>query len=161
MARQATRKTTKRARKYVPVNLLSVPEEVEAHFRKQGFKLRWVRHMIRGNDDVKSLTTRLREGWEFVKQTDIPEHLQNDFEIGSGRVEGSIVNADVVLMKIPVELAEERNDYFVEMANRQLDATANQLQRTSSRDMPIVNESTSETTTGRKPAKIGAITEDD
>jgi len=161
MARASTRKTTSRKKQYVPPNMLEIPQEVQYHFKKDGYKLRWVRQSLQGKDDAKNLVKRQREGWEWVQKDEIPESLQNDFEIGTGRTEGAIVNNDLVLAKIPVEIAESRQEYYEDMANSQVDAVDQYLSQNSSRNMPIHNESKSRATTGRKPAEFGAISEND
>lgn len=161
MPRATTRDRQSKAVQYVPPNQLNLSKDVEDFFAQQGYKLRWVRHQLNGQDDVKNLVTKAKEGWELVKFDDLPEHLQGDFELGtSGRTEGVILNADVALAKIPVEMAEARSDYYRGMANAQEDAVNANLMQHSTRDMPIHQESRSRTTTGRKPA-IGALTDND
>lgn len=164
MAR-TTRASAQRARKeskvvYTPPNVTEIDPIIEEHFANEGAKLRWVRWQLNGREDVKNLTRKKREGWSLVTADELPEGFAADFEIGQdGRTEGIIINGDVALAKIPVEMAEARKEYYEGNAVAQEEAVNLQLQRNSSREMPILNESRSKATTGRKPADFGATEE--
>jgi hypothetical protein len=159
-----TRAATKRKVTYTPPNMLHVDKEVKDYFLGQGYVLRWVRHTRSdtGGPDTKNLIYREREGWVPVKIDDIPDEYRGLYEIGVvGKNEGVILNNDVMLAMLPVETAEARKAYYEGLALDQERAIDDELRGSSSREMPIQNESRSTATRGRKPANFGELTEND
>lgn len=160
-----TRSGSTRARKtkevhYVPPNVLDVDEGLRDWFLSRGMKLRWIRHSVSGRDDTKNMIKKEREGWVPVTNDELPEEYQTSFEVGGhGKTEGIVVNNDVMLAKIPVEMAQARQDYYEQLSMDQEDGVNRQLMQNSSRSMPILNESRSTTTRGRKPANFGGISD--
>lgn len=156
----AGRKANTRKVTYVPPNLLGLDEGLVDHFAKKNMKLRWIRHSQSGQADTKNLIYREREGWTPVKVNELPEEYQGQFDLSDvGKHEGVIINNDVMLAMIPVEMAEARKEYFEQAAIDQESAVDEQLMQNSSRAMPILNNSQSTTTRGRKPASFGKVTE--
>jgi hypothetical protein len=81
------------------------------------FVHRWIRAEVRGFDDRKNISARVREGWELVRKDEYP-----DFEaptIESGRYEGVFGVGGLLLARIPTEIVEERKDYFMQMNRMQ------------------------------------------
>jgi hypothetical protein len=67
-----TRNTTTRAKKakdvkYRPPEDRKLSGELEAFFKEQGYHARWIRHMVDGQDDVKSWLKRQNEGYVPVR----------------------------------------------------------------------------------------------
>ena len=114
----------KAARKpWRPPSLLDAPPAPE------GFTHRWIRSEVRGFDDRKNISARLREGWELVRKEEYP-----DFEaptIDSGRYEGVFGVGGFLLARIPVELVEERQEYFNQMSSDAMAAVDNDLLKES------------------------------
>ena len=76
----ASREKQGRRKPWTPPSMLDAPPAPE------GFKHRWIRAEVRGFDDTKNISARLREGYELVRQDEYP-----DFEspvIDSGKYEG-------------------------------------------------------------------------
>jgi hypothetical protein len=88
---------------------LDIPHFVREHFRgmDEGYELRWVRHLDSkfGEFDAGNMAKRQRQGWEFVKPSELPEEFALAFrENVDKRSKQSIVTVDeMVLMKLPLE----------------------------------------------------------
>jgi len=91
-------------RPWAPPSMLDAPPAPE------GYKHRWIRAEVRGFDDRKNISARVREGYELVRQDEYP-----DFEspvIDSGKYEGVFGVGGLLLARIPVETVAERSEYF-------------------------------------------------
>ena len=114
-----TRAAKPRRPPWRPPSLLDAPPPPE------GFVHRWIRAEVRGFDDRKNLSARIREGWELVRKDEYP-----DFEaptIDSGRYEGVFGVGGLLLARIPTEIVEERKDYFMQMNADAMQAVDNDL----------------------------------
>jgi hypothetical protein len=102
-----------------PPSLLDAPPPPE------GFTHRWIRSEVRGFDDRKNVSARMREGWELVRKDEYP-----NFEaptIDSGRYEGVFGVGGLLLARIPVEIVAERREYFDQMTEDAMRAVDNDL----------------------------------
>ena len=75
-----TREKETRRKPWAPPSMLDAPPAPD------GYKHRWIRAEVRGFDDQKNISARLREGYELVRQDEFP-----DFEapvIESGKYAG-------------------------------------------------------------------------
>jgi hypothetical protein len=109
--------------------LPSTPEPPE------GFKFRWIRESVRGYEDNKNVISRLRQGYELVRADEYP-----DFDFPSeaeGKHAGIVSVGGLLLAKVPVEIAKERNEYYSQLANDQQDAVDNDLLKEQHPSMPI------------------------
>ena len=61
-----TRATEKRPTTWTPPSSLDAPRP------KDGFKHRWIRLEILGQDDTKNVSSKLRSGWELVRADEYP-----------------------------------------------------------------------------------------
>ena len=113
-------RANKTARKpWSPPSLLDAPPAPE------GFTHRWIRSEVRGFDDRKNISARMREGWELVRKDEYP-----DFEaptIEGGRQEGVFGVGGLLLARIPIEVVEERKAYFDKMNADAMQAVDNDL----------------------------------
>ena len=113
-------RANKTARKpWSPPSLLDAPPAPE------GFTHRWIRSEVRGFDDRKNISARMREGWELVRKEEYP-----DFEaptIEGGRHEGVFGVGGLLLARIPIEIVEERKAYFDKMNVDAMQAVDNDL----------------------------------
>lgn len=165
MADTTTRKTNTRAKKekevvYLPPERIKLDRDLQAHFKSQGYHLRWIRHQVEGKDDVKSWLKRQNEGYVPVSPEELPPEYQAGFDIGtSGKTEGLVVNHDVVLCKIPYENYVARKKHYENRAIKLEDDVNSQLLQ-GSRKMPGFDQSHSSTTRGRPPANFGATDSD-
>jgi|TARA_E500000305_G_C3840966_1_gene151734 hypothetical protein len=90
-----------------------------------------------GFDDRKNISARLREGWELVRGDEYP-----DFDIPTvedGKHAGVIGVGGLLLARVPVEVVQERNDYFRGVTRDQMSAVDNDLAREQHPAMPISN----------------------
>tara|TARA_R100001594_G_scaffold78199_2_gene112743 strand:+ start:5145 stop:5615 length:471 start_codon:yes stop_codon:yes gene_type:complete len=108
-----------RRKPWTPPSLLDAPEPPE------GYAHRWIRAEVRGFDDRKNISARMREGWELVRKEEYP-----DFEaptIDNGKYEGVFGVGGLLLARIPVEIVEERTDYFQQRTTEAMQAVDNDL----------------------------------
>jgi hypothetical protein len=118
-----TRAAKPRRKPWQPPSLLDAPQPPE------GFVHRWIRAEVRGFDDRKNISARLREGWELVRKEEYP-----DFEaptIDSGRYEGVFGVGGLLLARIPEEIVTERTDYFLRQNEDAMQAVDNDLMKES------------------------------
>jgi hypothetical protein len=108
---------------------------LEAPQAPAGYKYRWLRESLLGNEDKTNMSKRIREGWEPVRSEDHPDFVAPTIE--GGRNDGVIGVGGLVLAKIPEETAEERNAYYRGLAENQMDALDSNLMRESNSAMPI------------------------
>jgi hypothetical protein len=124
-----TREKKSRPQPWRPPSALDAPEP------PPGFKHRWLRVESLGFDDKKNISSRLREGFELVRAEEYP-----DFEaptIDNGKHAGVIGVGGLVLARIPTEIVEQRNKYFAEKTDSQMEAVDNNLFREQHPSMPI------------------------
>ena len=86
------------------------PSSLDAPPAPAGFKHRWIRAETVGQPDNKTVSARLREGWEFVRADEYPNTEWP--QIDSGKYEGVIAVGGLMLARIPEEIVAERNYYF-------------------------------------------------
>mgnify|MGYP003137564061 CR=1 FL=1 len=118
-----TRAGKPRRKPWAPPSLLDAPEPPE------GYTHRWIRAEVRGFDDRKNISAKLREGWELVRKEEYP-----DFEaptMDSGKYEGVFGVGGLLLARIPIETAEERKEYFRLQSADAMQAVDNDLMKES------------------------------
>ena len=114
-----TRGAKPRMAPWRPPSLLDAPEPPE------GFAHRWIRAEVRGFDDRKNISARMREGWELVRKDEYPEFEART--IDTGKYEGVFGVGGLLLARIPVEIIEERTDYFKQRNSEAMEAVDNDL----------------------------------
>jgi|TARA_R100000773_G_scaffold22245_1_gene19663 hypothetical protein len=110
---------TSRRQPWRPVRKLDVPPPPE------GYEYRWIRESMLGQEDRANVSRRIREGWELVRGSDLPDEYA-DLVPETGRHAGLIYSEGLLLAKIPLETRGERNTYYEEqtrMKNEALDNT--------------------------------------
>ena len=81
-----------------------------------GFYLEWVRRDNRNRGDSENLVAHLQEGWEFARKDDFPgKHVPTQRISDYGELIG---NDSSVLMKLPLELKQQRDQYYREKRDR-------------------------------------------
>jgi|TARA_R100001463_G_scaffold109549_2_gene164198 hypothetical protein len=119
-----TREKTSQRKPWSPPSMLDAPPAPE------GYKHRWIRAEVRGFDDRQNISAKLREGYELVRSDEFP-----DFEapvVDSGRFEGVFGVGGLVLARIPIEIIEERTEYFKNKNADQMEAIDHDLMRENS-----------------------------
>ena len=117
----ASREKQGRRKPWTPPSMLDAPPAPE------GYKHRWIRAEVRGFDDTKNISAKMREGYELVRQDEYP-----DFEspvIESGKYEGVFGVGGLMLARIPVETVEERAEYFTQRNADQMEAVESDMMR--------------------------------
>ena len=136
-----TRETTVRKKSWTRPEVLPTPNPEE------GYKFHWVRISTRGEADPMNVSGKLREGWEPVKASDHPEIFLAGIE--SDRFKDNIVVGGLLLCKAPVELVEERNDFYTQQAEAQIRSVDNNFMRENDPRMPLFNERKTKVTFGK------------
>ena len=123
------------------------PEVLPTPNPEPGYAFRWIRISTRGDADPMNVSGKLREGWEPVKASDHPEI----FVVGgeSERFKDNIVIGGLLLCKAPVELVEERNEFYKEQADAQIHSVDNNFMRENDPRMPLFNERKTKVTFGK------------
>ena len=123
------------------------PEVLPSPNQEEGYVYRWIRISTRGNVDAMNVSSKLREGWTAVKASDHPEitlvTVEND------RFKDNVVIGGLMLCKAPVEMANERNDYYQDQASSQMQSVDNNLMRENDPRMPLFNDRKSKVTFGK------------
>ena len=124
------------------------PSYLDTPNAPNGYRHRWVRIETLGVPDTKNIQGRLRSGYELVR---VDEYPQDDFPaITDGKYAGVIGHGGLVLTRVPEEIARQREEYYRQQAQDQVDATDNDLLKEQDRRMPIDIDRTSRTFGGKR-----------
>jgi len=137
-----TRAKTTRRRPWAPPSKLDAPKP------QDGFKHRWIRTQLRGEDDQMNVHQRLREGYEPVRSDEYPD--QQFASVEEGKHEGVIGNGGLMLARIPEETVEERTEYFRDQTRNQMTAVDQDLMKEQHPSMPIEKSRRSQVTFGKE-----------
>ena len=140
---QAAKVKPKAANKpWTPPSYLDTPNA------PNGYRHRWVRIETLGVPDTKNIQGRLRTGYELVR---VDEYPNDDFPaIADGKYAGVIGHGGLVLTRVPEEIAQQREAYYRQQAQDQVDATDNDLLKEQDNRMPIDIDRTSRTFGGKR-----------
>jgi hypothetical protein len=123
------------------------PEVLPSPNQEEGYVYRWIRISTRGNVDAMNVSSKLREGWTAVKASDHPEitlvTIEND------RFKDNVVIGGLMLCKAPVEMVDERNAYYNQQSESQMQSVDNNLMRENDPRMPLFNDRKSKVTFGK------------
>ena len=136
-----TRSTSERPKVWVPPSSLDAPPAPD------GFRYRWIRAEVVGFQDTKNITGRLREGYELVRAEEV-ENASDYPVLEDGKYKGVIGVGGLLLAKVPVEIAQQRQNYMADRHKDRSDAVANDLMREQDSRMPINVERQSRVTFG-------------
>tara|TARA_Y100001937_G_scaffold43466_1_gene61386 strand:- start:561 stop:1019 length:459 start_codon:yes stop_codon:yes gene_type:complete len=112
-----------------------LPSSLDTPKPPEGYKFRWIRESVRGYEDNKNVIGRIRQGYELVRADEYP-----DFEFPSeseGKHKGIVSVGGLLLAKVPLEIAAERDQYYSEQSKSQQDAVDNDLLKEQHPSMPI------------------------
>ena len=138
-----TREQVTRKRGWVPPSNLDAPEPPE------GYHHRWVRSEYRGQQDEKNVIGRLRSGYKLVRADEYPDRMDLP-SIEDGKYKGVIGTGGLILMRCPVEVKEDRDEYFRNLTNDKTNAIEQDLHKDEHPAMPIHQERQSRVTFGGK-----------
>lgn len=81
-----------------------------------GTHLEWVRRDNRNRGDSENLVAHLSEGWDFARKSDFPgRHVPTQRVSDYGELIG---NDSSVLMKLPLEMKQQRDEYYRDRRDR-------------------------------------------
>jgi len=138
-------KTPARRKPWAPPSKLAMPEA------PAGYKHRWIRTHLRGEDDKTNMHSRIREGWEPVRADEYPDAGNMFPTIEEGKNAGVIGVGGLMLARIPEETVAERTEYYRDQTRNQMKAVDENLMREQHPSMPIHNDRQSRVTFGGKP----------
>ena len=138
-----TREKVARKRGWVPPSNLDAPEPPE------GYHHRWVRSEYRGQQDEKNVIGRLRSGYELVRADEYPDRMDLP-AIADGKYKGVIGTGGLILMRCPIEVKEDRDEYFRGLTNDKTTAIEKDLHKDEHPAMPIHQDRQSRVTFGGK-----------
>jgi hypothetical protein len=130
-----------RPTKWAPPQLLPDPAP------EPGYAFRWIRVSTLNNADPMNISSKLREGWEPVKASDHPEIRL--FGSTSGRFPDAVEVGGLLLCKTPVEFVDQRNAYYSQQADSQMQSVDNNYMRESDPRMPLFKERSTKVTFGK------------
>jgi len=136
-----TREETLRPKKWQPPQLLPDPEP------EDGYVFRWIRLSSLGNADPVNISSKLREGWEPVTAASQPKLRM--LSSANSRFPDGIEVGGLLLCKIPVEFANDRDAYYRNQADAQMTAVDGNFMRESDPRMPVFSERKSKVTFGK------------
>ena len=99
-----------------------------------GYKHRWIRESVMEFDDKTNVHKRRQEGYELVRAEEYPEWFGP--VVDEGRNAGTIGVGGLVLARIPVEMADQRNKHYQGVSKNQLDAVDRDWMRENNPAMP-------------------------
>jgi hypothetical protein len=101
-----------------------------------------------GEDDARNISKRRREGYEFVRKEEHPDYDVPVHE--SGKYAGVIGTGDLVLAKIPVEMAEAKQEYYASKTTTQTAAVDADILKEQHPSMPVTQRRKSSVSFGKK-----------
>jgi hypothetical protein len=125
----ATRDNESRRKPWAPPSVLDAPTAPE------GYKHRWVRASIRGEEDNGNVFNRIRQGYEPVRADEHPGYQAPTIE--DGKHAGVIGNGGLILTRVPIETAQERTAYYGGRTREQMEAVDQDLMKEQHPSMPI------------------------
>ena len=132
---------SERPKVWVPPSALDAPPAPD------GFRYRWIRAEVQGYQDTKNITGRLREGYELVRAEEV-ENADDYPVVEDGKYKGVIGVGGLLLAKVPVEIAKQRQAYMSQRHEERSQAVENDLMREQDNRMPINVERQSRVTFG-------------
>ena len=125
-----TRSKSERPKVWVPPSSLDAPPAPD------GFRYRWIRAESVGFQDTKNIASRMREGYELVRAEEV-ENASDYPVLDEGRYKGVIGVGGLLLAKVPIEIAKQRQEYMTKRHEERSEAVANDLMKEQDSRMPI------------------------
>jgi hypothetical protein len=123
-----SRERTERKMEWNPGSALSAPEP------PLGYKHRWIRESVMEFDDKTNVHKKRQEGWDLVRAEEYPDYVGP--VVDEGRNAGVIGVGGLVLARIPVELADQRNQHYQGVTHQQMEAVDRDWMRENNPAMP-------------------------
>lgn len=136
-----TRESEERPKAWMPPQLLPDPTP------EAGYAYRWIRISTMNQADPRNISGKLREGWEPVKASAHPEIRL--FGETDARFPDAVIVGGLMLCKTPAEFVDQRNAYYGNQAESQMQSVDNSYMRESDARMPLFKERKSTVTFGK------------
>ena len=136
-----TRSNSERPKVWFPPSSLDAPPAPD------GFRYRWIRAESVGFQDTKNISGRLREGYELVRSEEV-ENASDYPVVEDGKYKGVVGVGGLLLAKVPVEIAQQRQEYMSSKHKERDEAVNNDLMKEQDQRMPINVERQSRVTFG-------------
>ena len=137
-----SRETLARPKHWMPPQLLPDPHP------EPGYAFRWIRVSTLNKDDPTNISAKLREGWEPVKASDHPE-IRLFGSSKNAQFPDSVEVGGLLLCKTPVEFTEQRDAYYRQQAEAQMNSVDNTFMRENDPRMPMFKERKSTVSFGK------------
>ena len=125
-----TRSKSERPKVWVPPSSLDAPPAPD------GFRYRWIRAESVGFQDTKNISSRLREGYVLVRADEV-ENASDYPVVDEGRYKGVVGVGGLLLAKVPIEIAKQRQQYMTDRHKQKTEALDNDLMKEQDNRMPI------------------------
>ena len=125
-----TRSKSERLKVWVPPSSLDAPPAPD------GFRYRWIRAEVQGFQDTTNVTSRQREGYELVRAEEV-ENASDYPVLDEGKYKGVIGVGGLLLAKVPIEIAKQRQEYMTKRHEERSEAVSNDLMKEQDSRMPI------------------------
>lgn len=135
------RESAERPKAWMPPQLLPDPNPEE------GYAFRWIRISMANQSDPRNISSKLREGWEPVKASEHPEIKL--FGENDARFPDAVIVGGLMLCKTPAEFVEQRNAYYGNQTESQIQSVDNSFMREGDSRMPLFKERKSTVTFGK------------
>ena len=136
-----TRDAEERPKQWQPAQLLPDPTP------EAGYAYRWIRISMMNQADPRNISGKLREGWEPVKASAHPEIRL--FGENDARFPDAVIVGGLMLCKTPAEFVDQRNAYYGNQTESQMQSVDNSYMRESDARMPMFKERKSTVTFGK------------
>ena len=136
-----TRELMERPKQWMPPQLLPDPNP------EPGYAFRWIRVSTLNKSDPTNISSKLREGWEPVKAIDHPKIRL--FGKGNADFPDCVEVGGLLLCKTPVEFTVQRDAYYRQQADVQMQSVDSNYMRESDPRMPMFKDKRSEVTFGK------------
>ena len=125
-----TRTKSERPKVWVPPSSLDAPPAPD------GFRYRWIRAESVGFQDTKNISSRMREGYELVRADEV-ENASDYPVVDDGKYKGVVGVGGLLLAKVPIEIAQQRQEYMSNKHKQKTEAIDNDLMKEQDKRMPI------------------------
>lgn len=130
------------------------PAKLETPTPPEGYKYRLVRRTLRGVEEKENVLGRMAQHYEPVKPEELGSRGTDYQTLEDGKHAGVVTVGDLMLMKVPVEVAEQREEHYATINRRMQNAVDNDLMKENTKAMPITSNRKTTVELGTRPISI-------